>query len=1788
MVLASYLATPSLVFALPQGGVVTHGQANMDYNGSNLNIHQLTDRAVINWEGFNISAHEMAQFIQPGSSSAVLNRVVGGSISDIQGALKANGNVFVINPNGIVIGANAVIDVNSFVGSTKDLDNNEFMNGGDLNFKGNSDAGIVNHGTIKASGGDIFLIARTIENTGKLEAKNGTVGAAATDGNVLLKSAGTERLFIQTETGKKLADGQIALDNKGVIESINAELKAYSGNPYAMAIKNSGRISATDITQKGGRILLQAVGKDETVINSGVLEAKGTKGGEIKVLGDKVGLTENAVVDASGKNGGGKINIGGGFQGKDDSIQNATITYVGKDVQIKADAEESGNGGDIVVWADDTTRFAATVTAKGGLLAGNGGNVEVSGKRHLDFQGKVDLTAVNGEIGTLLLDPTTIYINDNPTDSIAFTGVNPVFAAGSGISTINATDLVNALQTASIVIHTSGTGGNGNIYVQSNLEFGQSGAVGSLALLAHNHIVIGSASTTDFVYIDAGGTSITLIAGWDGDLSSTGINSKSQYGNNGGSVYLGLDELGNDFQYGALIVGNLVNIYGHDLVIAGNDGKNGVFGNNLFVALNNDLIIKHTDVADIRLGARTGDAHINVERNFIVNSTIHSTSIFADGRNTIRVGNDFIVDGDRAPVDIIGGKGLDITVGNDFKVGLNSGADINISANVDPSYSSFLKIAVLNDFIVEALSSVVSIGNSIQNTLIMSGGSIDFSGNTYVYGGGNGSGVTMVASGDITLSRPIDTAGGKGGGGGFIYVEADGEGFKLSEFSTDFFVPTSLNVTKVTESDGFGGFKVSTGGAYTALNTSFSDLQDLSGIYFLTQNENIFLKSADKFLDGSDVKLTLGTGFNELDILTENGEIVVGQYDAGKASGAFAEIYISQTAGDTPKLTNTPGLNPSKNGLQSKLGRITVEATKGIEILRSVFSVDGVVSVSLRDNNTSGDILIGYDKSGKVSDSHVDVASGSQETWVLNENGNIFVGSEDGIYAATIGNGHEEVGRQGGNIYVTALTGDIHVTGGKGSRGHAQIGHGTFASGIIPQDFADIFVNARNGSVNVIGGSGAANYALIGHVPSMTRGLQPQGGGVEVNAGYNINIFGGSDVDAGAAIIGRTFVNVISQGNIDMLGGTDDGARAAIISGNGMVVFAADTLTMDAGLNGQNTGAIIESLGNGFTPFQDQYVFAGRMNLATRTDGYQTTDGLVEIIKRYRDGSVPYPLGGQYIGTFGDMNIGGGNRGLGVSIQAEGNQHIMVQGDLNVQAADGQVVLINAHSQIDLIGNHVTGNQLIEVVGNATFAANDDPATVGQGAVVFLGAVGKDIVGTSTIKSTGNVTFDNGNGGLGIAGFAVMPLFNNTSDILGSVIIQASGDITLSSGFSTEISAPVTGWTDALQVTGKNLHQDAFIAIVADMGFDAGNALFGSFTPPVSPNPFAPVTKAKDGMGGVKVNTGHLNSGIEIKTSSGSIFVFSADKNTDGTWANLNVNDKSVNGAMSLTTDGMGKADGDISVAGFHDIEINNLTWGKNVLYAAWNDLTINATGRVLGSEKVTIIVDEQSGAAAGSGWFRNFNNVDGVDTLNPNKDIAIYAVTGPGAEAGFDAGPSQVILGNLAGLVESWDAAPYGGSSLNHKFNTSYQQGGAYHPVAHGTGYQAYLAGNGLTGSPVIWYKQILNILNPVIDEPSTVADAKGSEIFVVNDELDEILRGRDGEDQIEWVWKKKFGVKYSERYLTEKAIQEVQFKNSQQMVNLFLDKSAAFSNTDLYISRGATKAQMRAQRETSMGISQ
>ena len=486
------------VSANPLGPQVVNGQVGFSNQGNVLSVTN-TPGSIINWQSFSINPGEITRFIQQNPNSAVLNRIIGQDPSQILGALQSNGRVFLINPNGILFGQGAQVDVNGLVASTLNIANEDFLNGR-LNFRaGDRAADLKNQGAITTpNGGQVFLIAPNVENSGIITSPQGDVLLAAGRSVQLVDSMNPDlHVVISAPENEALNLGQVI---------------AQGGRTgiYGALVRQRGIVNANSaVVGENGKVVFKA-SRDALLEAGSVTTASGAgRGGEIHVLGERVGLTGDARVDASGLNGGGTILVGGDYQGANPAIRNASRTFVGSGTQLMADAVESGDGGKVIVWADDTARVHGQISARGGPQGGNGGFVETSGKQDLEFRARVDVSAPAGAGGTLLLDPSSITITGGSGDGDG-NGSNLDFI-GSLTGTANFAD---AGPTVIYQTELMGIFGGTNIVLEATRSITTSGDFGSLITLpANSNLTMRTRNSST----DTGGTQgINLIGSTNG------------------------------------------------------------------------------------------------------------------------------------------------------------------------------------------------------------------------------------------------------------------------------------------------------------------------------------------------------------------------------------------------------------------------------------------------------------------------------------------------------------------------------------------------------------------------------------------------------------------------------------------------------------------------------------------------------------------------------------------------------------------------------------------------------------------------------------------------------------------------------------------------------------------------------------------------------------------------------------------------------------------------------------------------------------------------------------------------------------------------------------------------------------------------------------------------------------------------------------------------------------------------------------------------------------------------
>jgi len=438
------------------------------------------------FQDFGLNANQVANFLADPQIQNILGRVTGGNPSIINGLIQltgSNANLFLMNPAGMVFGTTASLNVPSaFTATTATsigLDDGWFHASGTNNYSAlvgqphqfaftfNSPGSIINAGHLAvAAGQDLRLIAGNTLNTGQLSAPGGNITVAAVTGGTLLRLS-QEGVLLNLEID--------AAAVPAVPQTLGSDGQAFHSLdlPQLLTLPNVGHATGINVAANGAIQLagsgLSLSGAEGAALVSGTLDASNPAangmGGMVNVLGDRVGLVK-ATIDASGFDGGGTVRIGGDYQGKGPGF-NASRTFVSQDSILRADADLSGDGGQVILWSEDTTEFYGDISAQGGRDSGNGGFVEVSGKENLYFQGTVDVGAERGLNGDILLDPRDIII-----ESSASSADDGQLAAGVPVGTAAGTILFaeGGTLTDFTLSDTALTALTGNIILQASRD----------------------------------------------------------------------------------------------------------------------------------------------------------------------------------------------------------------------------------------------------------------------------------------------------------------------------------------------------------------------------------------------------------------------------------------------------------------------------------------------------------------------------------------------------------------------------------------------------------------------------------------------------------------------------------------------------------------------------------------------------------------------------------------------------------------------------------------------------------------------------------------------------------------------------------------------------------------------------------------------------------------------------------------------------------------------------------------------------------------------------------------------------------------------------------------------------------------------------------------------------------------------------------------------------------------------------------------------------------------------
>ncbi|HCM1955486.1 TPA: filamentous hemagglutinin N-terminal domain-containing protein, partial [Salmonella enterica subsp. salamae serovar 9,46:z4,z24:z39:z42] len=965
--LTGLLPLMTLAAELPTGGQIVAGQGSIATSGNTLTVTQNTHSLAANWHSFDIGKNNTVQFVQPDSSAVALNRVTGGSASQIMGTLKANGRVFLVNPAGVVFGKDAHVNTAGIVASTKNISTADFMQG-NYTFSGGDqpDAQVVNQGNLSVSaGGFIVLAADRVSNQGTLSAPGGKVVLAAADRVTLqLDNNGLTSVSVNGSVVNALAE------NRGLISATDGRVYLTARGKDMLlntVVNNSGTVEAKGLTSRGGDIVLDG-GDSGVVSQSGRLLADSStgRGGKITLEGQNLYLAAGSLTSATGKTGGGEVYVGGGWQGKDSRIKNASKVVTDPGATIDVSATQTGDGGKAVLWSDDYTDFRGTILAKGGSRSGNGGQVETSSRNNLQAFGTVDASAASpsGRGGEWLLDPTDVTIvagdsnsgidvtgKDAPGDAGLDTDVAQKFAPSADGAQIGVNSIVTQLNKGTNVnIITSGVdtkGQSGNITVNADIGTNiAAGATANLTLLADNSITLNNnitAQTGD----TAGKLNLNLLASGTSDNGAINLGNATVSLNGGDLVMDNTGELAD----GATSNHTVQVSSGQATLTVGNLTAGNVSGwstNGLNVSASGNITLNSSGTMNI---SRNGTSTLSGQNiDLTAGGLMFANGGTTDGSLVLNAtsGNLNLTLADGATGNINNKDGGNIT--------LQATQDVNIQANSTNAgtivYLGGLNVTAGQDIVVNATTTSGGNYNVIRGdkTVLNATGNISLTASGGRTAGGNNASINLNQSSSLTAGKTITLNGSS---------TANGGGVRLDNVSLN---AATLNLTGV--SQGGTGFSLTN----ITLSEALKDLTNvtLSSAGSSANTTNLLDNSVvSAAITGNTLDAFLSRGTDNLTRLEMGGSAIFNNTSEGwtknysqtsKPYGGWLFSNTSVTAGGD---VNLSGVGFSNATIDLSAGNLTLSNNTSLQVTGSNITVSsGNISLSGTGGTQGNGVLV--------------------------------------------------------------------------------------------------------------------------------------------------------------------------------------------------------------------------------------------------------------------------------------------------------------------------------------------------------------------------------------------------------------------------------------------------------------------------------------------------------------------------------------------------------------------------------------------------------------------------------------------------------------------------------------------------------------------------------------------------------------------------------------------------------------------------------------------------------------
>jgi filamentous hemagglutinin family protein len=1484
--------------ALPLGGVVAQGAATISQTANTMDINQATSKAIVNWQGFDIGAAATVNVIQPSNSSVLLSRVVGNNPSQIFGLLNANGQVVLINPNGITFGADGSINASAFTASTLDMHDADFMSGNYRFFSTDVNGEIVNQGGINTTG-YVALLGAKVTNNGVINSHGGNVYLGAGQ-SVIVPVSNSGR--IKMELSPASINAAVENTKNGIIVTAGGQvyMQASALNDLVASLANSGQID-TSAAQAGDVAMLADGGQikvDGIIKANSTLESK--NGGDIIIGRDistgvlaKATDVSAAILESSK----GFVETSGDFL-KVDNIKvkasewlldptNITIAATGTPVSGTAYVATYTAATDSVILAssiEDSLNLGTSVTIATSATGASAGNIAVNESiaktagtfANLTLRAHGDITLAAGKTITATSGKLNVLLNSD-SDASGFGSI--VFNSGSGVTSnggnitlgggtaLNGTgfaiaDGSNTLRGISLNTATMSAGG-GNI-VMNGLSpttsatnvvgilmaggtITTSGA-GQITLTGKNQLTGTTGATgTGFSMssgtISGGSTGAVTIEGNSSTSSATSINNKGTIINGtvtstGGDISVtGFGGAGAQFDNGVDIGGSVLGVGSANITISGT-AASGSSGGNVGVTTSGTARISSVN-GNINITGTGGVGNGTTIRNHGV-SVGSSNAIQSTGSGSVTVtGRAINNDTNFSQGVVIGGAGLRTNSGNikvDGQVLNNYQVAVNISAAVTATTGN-VYIRSVNAGITNSAAGVISGNNvSIENTA----GTIDANGVITPGAGGATTWAGQVARNGIDLNGSVTAANNLNIYGNQTNTEV---GVKMSGATTTI---SGKDVTLYGKSSSGNGVLLS-GATLSGKYINATGTTNTGYTGFSWNGGNINTTGTDGTSTASIIK-----GTSAASTTASNGYGAFMMFANG-ATNAAAGTTLT-LAGEATTLSS--GQNTKERGILVQSGR--------------TLTMSGDVTLNGSSKSSEGISFGGT----------INMATVAGVTNKLTIKGTSAASSNAGLNAVNLS----------GTITSNAATSGINIIGDAKNLSGTNWDKAVNISGAINGGTSNVNIQSTGGHITNSAAITGANISIDntnGSIDSstgvITAGIKTAGSaigiqlGAAVTASNNLNVYGASSGNIGLRLVSSV---PISGANIQATGKTTNGANGVLLNGTNTI---------------STTGSSGDSLIKGITT-------AGGTNALLAWGGLNLNSATGTTLTLWGDGTNTSDRAARF--------DGGGTTTGAVTLKGTSN---------------------NA-TALMLINGAVTAN------ANSALTLSGVTAGSAQSGVYFVNNGGVGLSNGATLNITGQNTNAAGAGsGVSIAGAGITKAAGATS--AGAVSITGS---TSSASGSTGVDAPSGVATDG------NIVIQGTVASSSSTGVNIAGAVNSSGTATtINVNSNYAITNS----GAISVS-GATGTGASINLSSTNAGI--SGLGTIGSTTNKNE-------SVIFTQAGTSTYSGAINAANFTKAGVGALTlssWKSTpipILTNVSNAYNVNGGGLTLDSDSATL-----------------------------------------------------------------------------------------------------------------------------------------------------------------------------------------------------------------------------------------